>query len=425
MDDDLLLPEGEITVKNDEAGADYGPEDDADLEMEDEEEEITDTVKEEPLDLDVNPKAKNEAVEEMQGAGGAEVVKPELNFYKPPRAQASKEKGEDEAEAETGERPTVELKALSAPRKNKVYLNKQSPFVVGFDICSESEREKMAKRAARFGGSSYNPITNIEGITLGEYEKRQERMKRFGMTETKERVMEDVHKYETPNEPEIGAPEDYRYDTVHLYGITSTMSTKTIFQYFSGMGATKVEWLNDSACNVVFVDSFSCKRALSCLSMPLESEVARVKESHPEMSTRPDLDMIVWRKGKPIDGHRMLLRVCHKGDVKKPVGERKPSKWYQKQMSRRGRGGGRNRNRNRNRQRMEIQGNRASGRRNNRGTRINPRSISIRKNKDKKKLEKTTKTLHNLRIEVVNEHATETAVKVEDTVKMEVGDAKE
>ena len=43
----------------------------------------------------------------------------------------------------------------------------------------------MAKRAARFGGSSYNPITNIEGITLDEYEKRQERMKRFGMTETK------------------------------------------------------------------------------------------------------------------------------------------------------------------------------------------------------------------------------------------------
>eukprot|EP00954_Amorphochlora_amoebiformis_P022151 1351319-Amorphochlora_amoeboformis.AAC.2 len=142
---------------------------------------------------------------------------------------------------------------------------------------------------------------------------------------TQVRVMESVFKYDLPNEPELGPPEDYRYDTIHLYGIHTDFSTKTIYQYFTGYSPMKVEWLNDTSANIVFADPNACKRALTCFSLAIPGELERIRDKEPEHAQREDLEFILWRKAKPCQGHRLLMRVCHKEDVKKPLQDRKPS----------------------------------------------------------------------------------------------------
>lgn len=78
-------------------------------------------------------------------------------------------------------------------------------------------------------------------------------------------------------------------------------TTKTIFQYFSNYGPSKVEWLNDSSCNVVFPDTYSCKRALTFLSLPLEVELKRMRDENPEVAQRSDAEFLIWRKGKTLE----------------------------------------------------------------------------------------------------------------------------
>ncbi|GAB5364300.1 hypothetical protein AAMO2058_000957800 [Amorphochlora amoebiformis] len=323
-------------------------------------------------------------------------------FYHAPKPTDTDTQPNDEQKEESGQQqqrpqPTGLDQELSVPRQG-IALRKSDPaFILGFDIFSEEEIQKRKARAEKFGTTMFDPVTVVDGITREEHERRQRRMARFGMKETKVRVMESVFKYDLPNEPELGPPEDYRYDTIHLYGIHTDFSTKTIYQYFTGYSPMKVEWLNDTSANIVFADPNACKRALTCFSLAIPGELERIRDKEPEHAQREDLEFILWRKAKPCQGHRLLMRVCHKEDVKKPLQDRKPSKWFKKHFkgkARTRRGRVRETGRRRPRDGAPV----------GRGLRINPRSITIRK-KQKRELKKTVDTLHNLKIEVENELA--------------------
>lgn len=58
-----------------------------------------------------------------------------------------------------------------------------------------------------------------------------------------------------------GAAIERRPEAVHLYGV-DRMSTKECLQYFEDYGPSRVEWLDDSSCNVIFADADTAKRAM-------------------------------------------------------------------------------------------------------------------------------------------------------------------
>ena len=58
-----------------------------------------------------------------------------------------------------------------------------------------------------------------------------------------------------------GTAVERRPDAIHLYGV-DRMSTQECLAYFAEYGPRRVEWLDDSSCNVVFGDVNSAKRAV-------------------------------------------------------------------------------------------------------------------------------------------------------------------
>lgn len=62
-----------------------------------------------------------------------------------------------------------------------------------------------------------------------------------------------------------------RPEAIYLYGV-DFLSTSDCLRYFEKFGARSVEWLNDSACNVVFGDATSASRAVVALGQPLPPE---------------------------------------------------------------------------------------------------------------------------------------------------------
>jgi hypothetical protein len=64
-----------------------------------------------------------------------------------------------------------------------------------------------------------------------------------------------------------------RPDAVHVYGV-DVLSTAECLGYFEGYGPTRVEWLDDSSCNVAFGDAGSAARAIAGRGRPLPPDGA-------------------------------------------------------------------------------------------------------------------------------------------------------
>ena len=72
----------------------------------------------------------------------------------------------------------------------------------------------------------------------------------------------------TPDGEDLRRPE-----AIHLYGV-DFMSSSDCLRYFGDYGPSSVEWLNDSACNVVFGDPQNAARAMVGMGKPLPAEAA-------------------------------------------------------------------------------------------------------------------------------------------------------
>ena len=72
---------------------------------------------------------------------------------------------------------------------------------------------------------------------------------------------------------EVSPVVDRRPDTIHVYGV-DLMSTKDVLGYFREYKPSFVEWINDSSCNVRFVDTLAACRAIVGLGEALAADEA-------------------------------------------------------------------------------------------------------------------------------------------------------
>ncbi|XP_071945287.1 uncharacterized protein [Antedon mediterranea] len=121
--------------------------------------------------------------------------------------------------------------------------NPQNAFVTGFNVMSKEACTKRNSRAKRFG------IVKKEQDDVIEEHTSQE----------KEVVIRI---------PKKGSKIDghlVRSEALFISGVDN-MSTQDVFRYFGSYGPSSIEWLNDTSCNVVWLDSNTTARALIGMS---------------------------------------------------------------------------------------------------------------------------------------------------------------
>ncbi|XP_006899814.1 PREDICTED: uncharacterized protein C17orf85 homolog [Elephantulus edwardii] len=165
-----------------------------------------------------------------------------------PEAEPDMERGEPEPmEVEEGELEIVpvrrSLKEL-IPDTSRRYENKAGSFITGIDVTSKEAIEKKEQRAKRFHFRSEVNLAQ-RNVTLDR----------------------DMMKKAIPK---------VRLETIYICGVDE-MSTQDIFSYFKEYPPAHIEWLDDTSCNVVWLDEMTAARALI------------------NMSSLPDLDKIRGR----------------------------------------------------------------------------------------------------------------------------------
>ena len=234
--------------------------------------------------------------------------------------------------------PSLRREFRDAARRER---SSRSGFATGFDVFAEEEKAKRAQRAERFG----MPDTGLEWAppTVDEDEaKRKARAERFGgeYQPPDETGLMDVDLQQERKDPPIEAAR--RPDAVHVYGV-DFLSTKDLLDYFADYGPTFVEWINDSAANVLFEDAPTAKRAIAGRGKPLPSE------DLPEGIDPQSAIDLLWHKGDDVikagNAVPLIFRTATVLDVK--PSERVPSRrlWLSfeggRTRRRGGRGGGR------------------------------------------------------------------------------------
>lgn len=116
-----------------------------------------------------------------------------------------------------------------------------------------------------------------------------------------------------------------RPETIHLYGV-DYMNNKMIASYF-GDAKIKIEWLNDSSCNIAFTSEQIMTDVVSRLVLNLEPVGTKMIEENEEL----------WRELVPyvVDGteRRLFCRQATNKDVKGENVSGKNSKYYQYSLS--------------------------------------------------------------------------------------------
>jgi len=126
-----------------------------------------------------------------------------------------------------------------------------------------------------------------------------------------------------------------RLDTIHIFGgWLSRLSTAQVLAHFDEYGPSHVEWISDTRCNVVFGDPLSAARALVGLSTPVHAELSAVESQIASLKMPLEqASLYVWRLGATTrtSSAVMLLRLATVRDLKKPITERAPSQYYERQ----------------------------------------------------------------------------------------------
>uniref|UniRef100_A0A673M1J6 Nuclear cap-binding protein subunit 3 n=1 Tax=Sinocyclocheilus rhinocerous TaxID=307959 RepID=A0A673M1J6_9TELE len=166
-------------------------------------------------------------------------------------------------EVEEGE-PELELEPIPVrrslnellPDTSRRYENKAGTFITGIDVTSQEAIEKKEKRARRFHFRAEENLAQ-RNVVLDR----------------------DLMKKAIPN---------VRLEALHMSGVDN-MSTQDVFGYFKEYPPAHIEWIDDTSCNVVWLDDITSTRALINLSrMPDKKEVINTDSSKPsELSVQP------------------------------------------------------------------------------------------------------------------------------------------
>ncbi|KAK7925614.1 hypothetical protein WMY93_007924 [Mugilogobius chulae] len=120
------------------------------------------------------------------------------------------------------------------------YENKAGAFITGIDVNSKEAIEKKEKRAQRF------------------HFQAEESAPQRNVCLDKERIKKAIS--------------GVRLEAVHMTGVDD-MSTQDVFGYFREYPPAHIEWIDDTSCNVVWLDEDTCVRALVNTSrMPRPSD---------------------------------------------------------------------------------------------------------------------------------------------------------
>ncbi|XP_059398846.1 nuclear cap-binding protein subunit 3-like [Carassius carassius] len=162
------------------------------------------------------------------------------------------EEGDPELESISVRRSLKEL----LPDTSRRYENKAGTFITGIDVTSKEAIEKKEKRARRFHFSAEENLAQ-RNVVLDR----------------------DLLKKAIPN---------LRLEALHMSGVDD-MSTQDVFGYFKEYPPAHIEWIDDTSCNVVWLDDITSSRALINLSrMPDKKEVTNTDSSKPsELSVQP------------------------------------------------------------------------------------------------------------------------------------------
>ncbi|XP_047235892.1 nuclear cap-binding protein subunit 3 isoform X1 [Girardinichthys multiradiatus] len=153
------------------------------------------------------------------------------------------EEGEVEAENVSVNRSLKEL----LPDTSRRYENKAGAFITGIDVNSKEAIEKKEKRARRFHFRCEENVGQ-RNVFLDK----------------------DAMKKAIPR---------LRLEAIYVTGVDD-MSTQDVFGYFKEYPPAHIEWINDMACNVVWLDDDTSMRALINTSrMPDPEAVATATES--------------------------------------------------------------------------------------------------------------------------------------------------
>ncbi|XP_054858085.1 nuclear cap-binding protein subunit 3 [Eublepharis macularius] len=174
------------------------------------------------------------------------------------------------AEPEPMEVEEGELQAAAAPPL-------EAPSLVAGPVpVRRSLRELLPDTSRRYENKAGSFITGIDVTSKEAIEKKEQRAKRFhfraevNLAQRNVALDRDMMKKAIPK---------VRLDTIYVCGVDE-MSTQDIFAYFKEYPPAHIEWLDDTSCNVVWLDEVTATRALiNMSSMPEEEKIKPQEKS--------------------------------------------------------------------------------------------------------------------------------------------------
>ncbi|XP_062867261.1 nuclear cap-binding protein subunit 3 [Trichomycterus rosablanca] len=137
------------------------------------------------------------------------------------------------------------------PDTSRRYENKAGAFITGIDVTSKEAIEKKEKRARRF------------------HFRAEENLTQRNVVLDRELMKKSISKV--------------RLEALHLSGLDD-MSTQDVFNYFKEYPPAHIEWIDDTSCNVVWLDDITSTRALINMSRMPENKDSNSASSE---STEP------------------------------------------------------------------------------------------------------------------------------------------
>ncbi|XP_061904802.1 nuclear cap-binding protein subunit 3 [Entelurus aequoreus] len=155
-------------------------------------------------------------------------------------------RGAEPMEVEEGEVEADDISVNRSPKEllpdtSRRYENKAGAFITGIDVNSKEAIEKKEKRARRF--HFHGEVSTIQRNVF---------------------LDKDAIKKAIPN---------VRLEALYITGVDD-MSTQDVFGYFKEYPPAHIEWIDDTSCNVVWLDDDTATRAFINTSRMPDPDVA-------------------------------------------------------------------------------------------------------------------------------------------------------
>ncbi|XP_053313200.1 nuclear cap-binding protein subunit 3 isoform X2 [Spea bombifrons] len=150
----------------------------------------------------------------------------------------------------------------------------------------KSPREVVSGSSRRYENKAGTFITGIDVTSKEAIEKKEQRAKRFHFraedTDHQRNVVLDLEMIKK-------AIPKARLEALYVCGVDD-MSTQDIFGFFKQYPPGFIEWLDDSSCNVVWLDEMTATRALLNLSTVPTDKKCKSKKNEESTSTKSKKD---------------------------------------------------------------------------------------------------------------------------------------